>query len=667
MPRSGINTKYATSQAALPVEADATRDFSAKLADPARWIIKPAVPIFKAHERTDPATGQLIKVDLAKLHRIAANMKRLETQNGVPIRLTLGHTEPGKPETEQPPVGGYYRNPRVAPFGPKGEPAVVVDEWLDPQYASVRKNYPYRSSEYYDDAEQITGVALLTRDPYLDLGVVAYERGEALVCYTAESKPDRRTNYSRSERKPVLYHLVLGETQYSGGWKGAASGAARGAVQGAVAGGIEGFRGNNYNCGPGAKMPQTNYNPALIARAAPMVASAVAGMGGDSEGTPYSAPWPGGMPPTGSNYTPHRIGHQHQSGGAVYANNQTPTGGASMFGRNSGQGRGRPGRYADDQMGPPPSGPSDGGAPPGGGGAGGDPMQQLQMLLMAAVELLGQMGGGGQAPAGPPQSPMPPGAEGGQYARYANNPGRAPQRPRQYAAAPQRPYGRYESPAQPTAYGQPQPAQVPQGPPPPRTISGRPAGEAMAAAQLQYQLNQQGQVIKMLAYERDQADTEACVAEIQRLADAGYPVSEYEVGELKAKPRDQRGAYINHIATHYAKVGTEPMPQILGDPTPGDVPQNANRPATKEEMEAALKLAATSTDPLAYNTALEAVRYGKQQPAGAPVNRIAEYAQAPQGYPTGPADANPMTAEWTPPASRGFNPADPFAMTNGAY
>lgn len=184
---------------------DATADFHAALSDPTRWVIKRGVPIFKPHQRTDPATGNLIKVDVPKLYRIAANMQRLEKQGGVPIRLTLGHTEPGKPETEQPPIGGYYRNARVQPFGPSGEPAVVVDEWLDPQYLPERKNFPYRSSEYYDDAEQITGVALLTRDPYLDLGVVAYSR-----------VANGSTHYARTATgvTPTVYQfLIAGDSE----------------------------------------------------------------------------------------------------------------------------------------------------------------------------------------------------------------------------------------------------------------------------------------------------------------------------------------------------------------------------------------------------------------------------------------------------------------------
>ncbi len=224
MPHPFTPTAYLAPQPGPDaVQHDATRDFSEALSDPSRWIIKPGVPIFKAHERKDPATGAMIRVDLPKLYRIANNMQQME-RGGVPVRLTLGHTEPNKPEAQQPPVGGYYRNPRVQPFGPKGEPAVVVDEWLDPQYAAQRKNYPYRSSEYYDDAEQITGVALLTRDPFLDLGVVAYSKdhnctrgptfsiANGIISNTSSIPgPVRYALNPATGRAPVMYRLTLGE------------------------------------------------------------------------------------------------------------------------------------------------------------------------------------------------------------------------------------------------------------------------------------------------------------------------------------------------------------------------------------------------------------------------------------------------------------------------
>jgi hypothetical protein len=179
----------------------------------------------------------------------------------------------------------------------------------------------------------------------------------------------------------------------------------------------------------------------------------------------------------------------------------------------------------------------------------------------------------------------------------------------------------------------------------------------MQLSQLQYKLAQQEHVLKMLAYERDASDTQACVAEIQRLADMGFPVSEYEVGELKAKSRDQRGAYIQHIMTHYQRVGTDMPPPLLGDPTPGPAPEQGG-PATKEQMEAALKLVDRSGGRVDYNSALQQVRYGGAE--SGPVNRIA-------GYAGGPVAVDPAQAEWAP--GQQFDLGNPYGepSTNGRY
>lgn len=576
---------------------DATQDFQQALSDPTRWVIKPGVPIFKAHQRKDPNTGQLIDVDLPKLYRIAHNITHMERQ-GVPIRMTLGHTEPGKPEVQQPPVGGYYRNARVQPFGPKGEPAVVVDEWLDPQYAQVRKNFPYRSAEYYDDAEQITGVALLTRDPFLDLGVVAYDKGYT----TGGANPPVR--YATAPgRQPIFYHFVLGDDpmpapaypmQTPGYYPTAPQ------VQPAQPYG-PGFAGPVVPPGyyppqaaaPMPPAPTPGYLPAQPGFVPPLNVA--------SQPMPYEQPavpmayahpaqryrnWPGPA------YRKHNIGHSHPSGGAVYATETQPS------------------------MGGPGGGP--GGDPSGGGGipgGGENPIEMVAQLLTEAVSILTSMSGAPGA-GGPPSSPFPGGGGGG---------GAPPMMASRFARRPARPA--FNRPRYYSRDGQPLPPMPPQGAPQipgqQRTISGLPVGYQMKVDQLQYQLNESNRALKLLYYERDQADTEACIAQIRHLAAQGYQVGEYEVGELKNKPRAERDAYLQHIVTRYQKIGTEMAPPILGDPTPADAgdPAMMNRPATREEMEAALKLTAGSANTGDYHKALHYIRTGQQPGGRGPVVR----------------------------------------------
>ena len=169
----------------MPAAPDPTLEFARRMDDPTAWVVNRRVPLFKAHERHFPAvvtrTGETVpartvRVTGPDLYQIAAEVARLE-RLGVYGRITPGHIAQDRPETDQPPVYGFYRlaDPPVGPFGPAGELAVLVDEYLYPEYAAERGEYPYRSADYYPDSKQIFGMAVLKRRPALDLGTVAYE------------------------------------------------------------------------------------------------------------------------------------------------------------------------------------------------------------------------------------------------------------------------------------------------------------------------------------------------------------------------------------------------------------------------------------------------------------------------------------------------------------
>lgn len=598
----------------VPPGPDATADFRRALDDPRRWIIKPGVPIFKCHERVDPNTQKLIRVDVPKLYRIAQNMQRLE-RAGVPVRMTLGHTEPGKPEVQQPPVSGYYRNPRVQTFGPGQEAAVVVDEWLDPAYAPARKNFPYRSAEYFDDSEQITGVALLTRDPYLDLGVVAYCRAGS-----------NAVHYNRSgERVPTKYHYLMGDsTMWPNGTPGPnAHLSATGAPVMPPVAGYDQYGQPlpvpGYGYQPGATVPQ----PVPYAYPQPPT--------GYAPPPPAPPPQPNPTVYTGpmwdANYHRPSMQRSHPSSGAIYGRG----GGRGYAPRGAGaRGYGSRGYYANE----PPSGTDDGMEPGGpdmdmappmpppepgpdmGPGGGGDVMQQVAQLLSQAAQLIAQAdpAGGGAAPT----APFPPGGEDPTMsARY----GRGGYRPRpQQQRRPQPPRGAY--------------SRYQRGGEPVRTISGYPVGYQMELQRLTYEKNRLEEAVGVLYYERDQADTQACISEIEKLAAMGYNVGEYEVHELKSKQTpDQRGMYIQHILTKYERVGTDLPPNMPGDPTPGPMDMGSGyQPLSREGMEAALRMTGPggATD---YQRAVEAVRNGH-------ANRLGSFGfqqQPDQGSEYGPA------------------------------
>jgi hypothetical protein len=723
-------------------------------------VVKQGVPIFKSHQRTDPATGQLIRVDLPKLYRIANKMAGMEREGGVPIRMTLGHTEPGKPETQQPPVAGYYRNPRVQAFGPKGEPAIVVDEYLDPQYGQVRKNYPYRSAEYYDDAEQITGVALLTRDPYLDLGVVAYEKGgPSVITYGPPSQPPVLYDRHGGTRRPTMYNLTLGEARMDQNQVPQVPGAVT--IPQQVPPGVsdtipQGPQPTHY-------AQPTHYNPALLAGMAGRFGSALGGAGRGAAGAlggggmgfgsamnlgstlgsslggmggGAGAGAGGGEPPdqnaamgaptgyTGGTWNAHggwdasyhrpSMHRQHPSGGAVYSNSTSSrpassrpassrpphsyagsSGPASrsMSGPPSGSASGPASR---SMSGPPSGGPGSMGGPPSGGpggpgGPSGGPEQALMTVLEAlqvAQDALGQLlGGGSGGPGGPgggppgmpPSGPPgggpgmpPPGGMGGPGSGPPMGPsGQAPQSPfppddsQPYSRGSRRNFRHYSNPEDPmqpvrqapTHYGAAQPQNL-QGQAPGgdmRTITGRPVGQYMREQALQYQIDRANEAIRILMYERDQSDTQWCIAEVSKLAQAGYNVGEFEVSELKKRNPAERADYINHIATHYSRVGTDVPPPILGDPTPGPA-DPTNRPISREEMEAALNLKDHLGRPIEFT---QAIHYIRQSQAGG-TNRIAMYG-APGAVPA------PGVTQLFPTPIPGAGPTDfyPEPSANG--
>ena len=626
---------------------DATAEFFQTLNDPSRWVVRQGVPIFKQHTRIDPATGKNIAVDLPKLYRIAANAAATEKNGGVPIRMTIGHTDPKKPETHQPPIGGYYRNPRVAPFGPSGEPAVVVDEWLDPRYLSERRNFPYRSAEYYDDAEQITGVALLTRDPYLDVGIVAYERdhrNRTIPGVTIDPDNTHRATHYRADGKPATYFLVLGDDQM---WPNGTPGTPNPnpGVPAPAPNPMTSFLGGNPAPAP------TPYAAAPAPAPVPVPNPPVAPI--PAPGVPvntmtYPAPAPYGTPPAPAPYgvpaTSTPVPYAGMAGYAMGGHLPPPHDhhgshphhpSAGMHGAHMGSHMTHPGMQHHAQHHTPSHYEPD--PEPG---AHQSPLHALHHHLTKAVEHLSRHLSGGHAahysPGGPADMPFPAGGMG-------NVPTGGHSMAMGGAGASGMPYG-YSRPT-------PTPA-APTNPGNPVTLTGLPVGYQLKVDQLQYQLNQSNQALQVLYYERDVADTEWCRAEISRLATMGYNVSEYEIAELKKKHPSERGAYVQHVMAHYSKVPTGEIPVMRGDPTPGPDMNPANRPATREEMERALQMQQQNPS-MSFS---DAINYAKNPGAGGGMVRPGGFNLLRDPYGDNPAigSANAWVPGGAAPGTNGF-------------
>lgn len=172
---------------------DATLQTLARFADPNAWDIVPNVPIFAVHKifKRGP-NGEKVKVEVTEddLKKIVQMARHQEQANGVCPRMTLGHMHLPKdtPEQQQPPPVGWGRNLRVGRWGPEQKIGLLADQWFQKGKKPASGDYPYRSVEYYPDTHEITGIALLRRDPELDLGLVTYERGAPCFCYSKEGE-----------------------------------------------------------------------------------------------------------------------------------------------------------------------------------------------------------------------------------------------------------------------------------------------------------------------------------------------------------------------------------------------------------------------------------------------------------------------------------------------
>jgi len=175
--------------------ADPTVAFLDRLNDSSQWKIVRGVPIFKPHSRkvkTPDGKEHTITVTEADLPDIVHNMRRAKRESGVVPRISPGHIklDPNCPEALQPEPWGWIPEYYVGTFGPSNKPAVLADFYFRPEFYEQAKAYPFRSAEYYPQSKEITGVALLKRDPQLDMGIVQYAGRDGCYLYAADGDAD---------------------------------------------------------------------------------------------------------------------------------------------------------------------------------------------------------------------------------------------------------------------------------------------------------------------------------------------------------------------------------------------------------------------------------------------------------------------------------------------
>lgn len=176
---------------------DPTLRILATLDDPDRYTRERGVPVFVPHKRSDPVLDDdgepvldddgnpvenEIEVTIEDLEEIAESINHKVEEYGTPVRITRGHVvlprkgEPAPSEDKQPPIWGWGKNARVGTWGPKKKVGLLIDQYIRNEHHEEAMGYPFRSGEYYPSTNEITGVALLRRDPELDMGLVTYAR-----------------------------------------------------------------------------------------------------------------------------------------------------------------------------------------------------------------------------------------------------------------------------------------------------------------------------------------------------------------------------------------------------------------------------------------------------------------------------------------------------------
>jgi hypothetical protein len=187
--------------------ADPTLETLERLEDPNLYTRLANVPIFAPHQRK-LRDGTILTVDERRLRLIADVARQRQDGPGSLVRLTLGHVLLARetPEPRQPRPVGFARITSVGPFGPGHQPALLSDWFIRCQDYAEAATYPFRSAEFLADSNTITGVALLRRDPELDLGLLTYDSQRRCLTYSMcnQSTPTRRPKMPTAAELPRL-------------------------------------------------------------------------------------------------------------------------------------------------------------------------------------------------------------------------------------------------------------------------------------------------------------------------------------------------------------------------------------------------------------------------------------------------------------------------------
>ncbi len=183
-------------------------------------MVVPDVPICRPHRRIvgrPDGSEDVIEVTENDLPRIAGEIERREQESGVVPVMTIGHrrqSDPAFPEVNQPPVVGFARKARVGTFGPQNVPCVLGTLYYKREWRPEAKEYPFRSMDFFPPTMAVTGVALLKRDPFLQLGMVTYDQGDGMTEIPNLNNPDDAADAADDQPLTLAYLKAHPAWQY---------------------------------------------------------------------------------------------------------------------------------------------------------------------------------------------------------------------------------------------------------------------------------------------------------------------------------------------------------------------------------------------------------------------------------------------------------------------
>lgn len=177
------------------------------LQDRSRYIVA-TFPVFGPNQRVyRTPDGEKVEINVTErdLPGICARSNDPWRRSHTPGVMIIGHRRPGYviKEQDQPKVVGYSNNYRIAPLN--GKPWIWADLYERVEYQGAIAAHPFRSAEYDTATKMISGVALLTQDPFLSQGVAHYQRGSTMPePMTPEDEQHEKTCAYMKKRYPKM-------------------------------------------------------------------------------------------------------------------------------------------------------------------------------------------------------------------------------------------------------------------------------------------------------------------------------------------------------------------------------------------------------------------------------------------------------------------------------